>query len=299
MEWLNYHHLFYFWTVAREGSIAKAQNRLRLAQPTISGQIRMLEASLGEKLFQRQGRNLALTEMGRVVYRYAEDIFTLGRELQDTLKGRPTGKPVRLVVGIADVIPKMVAHRLLVPVYKMKEPVHMICREDHTENLIAMLANHTLDLVLADKPTGSTSPVKAFSHLLGQCGISFLGNAALAAKLRRSFPASLENAPILLPTEGTMLRRSIERWFDDIGVKPLRIGEFDDTALMKVFGEDGIGVFPIPSVIEKDVCRQFRVQLIGRTDKVRESYYAVSVERRIKHPAVIAMTQAARQIVFI
>ena len=298
MDWLNYHHLLYFWTVARAGSLAAASAELRLAQSTVSGQIRSLEQSLGEKLFARSGRRLVLTEMGRVVFRYAEEIFTLGRELRDAVKGRPVGKPLSLVVGVADVVPKLVARRLLEPALKLPEPIRLVCREDKPERLLAQLAVHDLDVVLSDGPVAPSLSVRAFSHLLGECGVMFFARAGLAASRRRKFPMSLDGAPMLLPTENTSLRRSLDQWFNARGIQPRIVGEFEDSALLKVFGQTGLGIFPAPSVIADEVQRQYQVRPVGRVDEVRERFYAISVERKLKHPAVIAISEEARHKLF-
>jgi LysR family transcriptional regulator, transcriptional activator of nhaA len=298
MEWLNYNHLFYFWVVAREGSIARACDELLLTQPTISAQLRLLENALGEKLFARAGRNLVLTEVGRVVFRSADEIFTLGRELTDTLKGRSPGRPVRFVVGIADVLPKLVAYRLLEPALKMAEPIRVVCREDKSERLLAALAVHELDLVLTEAPISPTVRIRAFNHLLGECGVTIFGAAQIAASYRRGFPRSLQGAPFLLPTDTTTLRRSLDQWFNTQEIRPLVVGEFDDSALLKVFGQTGAGLFASPSVIEAEVRRQYGVQVIGRLADVRERFYAISVERKLKHPAVVAISEAARQKLF-
>ncbi len=298
MEWLNYHHLLYFWMAAREGSVTAASAQLRLAQPTVSKQIRALEDSLGEKLFRRAGRRLELTEMGHVVYRYAEEIFGLGRELMDTVRGRPTGRPVRFVVGVADVVPKMVVRRLLDPALRLSEPVRMVCREGKPDRLLADLAVHALDLVLVDAPLAGSAPIRAFNHMLGECGVSFFAQAKLAATMKRRFPASLNGMPMFLPAENTDVRRQLDRWFGAENVKPLVIGEFEDAALMTAFGESGSGVFPGSSVLEKEICRNYGVKLVGRTDAVREKFYAITAERRIKHPAVAAIVEAARNELF-
>ncbi len=298
MEWLNYHHLLYFWTMARQGSLARASAELRLAQSTISGQIRALEDSLGEKLFARRGRRLVLTEMGRVVFRYAEEIFSLGRELRDAVKGRPVGRPLSLMVGVADVVPKLVARRLLEPALKLPEPVRLICREDKPERLFAELAVHNLDIVLSDAPIDPSIRIRAFNHLLGECGIVFFGTAKLAAAHRRNFPESLDGAPVILPTENTTLRRSLDQWFAARGIRPRVVGEFEDSALLKVFGQVGMGLFPASSIIADEVQRQYQVRPVGRLDEVRERFYAISVERKLKHPAVIAISEEARQKLF-
>jgi LysR family transcriptional activator of nhaA len=298
MEWLNYHHLLYFWTVVHEGSVARAAEQLRLAQPTVSGQIRVLEEALGEKLFTRSGRALVPTEVGRTVYRYADEIFSLGRELMDTLRDRPTGRPVRLVVGVADAVSKLIAYRLLEPALALDEPVHVVCREDKPERLLADLAVHGVDLVLSDSPVPPTVRVRAFGHLLGECGTTVFAAPKQAAALRRSFPSSLAGAPFLMPADGTALRRALDAWLEAHGVRVSVVGEFDDSALMKTFGQAGIGAFAAPSVIEREVQAQYGVRVVGRLEAVRERFYAISVERRIKHPAVAAISEQARTRLF-
>jgi len=296
MEWLNYHHLLYFWTVAREGTIARASEELRLAQPTISGQIRVLEDQLGEKLFQRSGRNLVLTDVGRLVYRYADDIFGLGRELMDTLKDRPTGRPLRFQVGVADEVSKVIAYRLLEPAMRLTQPVYMVCRDGAAERLLTELATHSLDLVIADTPISPTIKVKAFSHALGETPVTVFGTAKLAAPRRKGFPKSLDGAPFLVPTIGKTLRRTLDQYFDQQGIRPRIVAELDDSALLTTFGQAGAGLFVAPTVLEKEVTRQFGVSPVGRLDAVRERYFAISVERRLKHPAVVAISEAANEM---
>ena len=298
MEWLNYHHLLYFWAVAKDGSIAKACERLHLAQPTISGQLRQLEQSLGERLFVKSGRGLALTEVGRTVLLYCEQIFGLGAELQDVLKGRLDGRPLRLVAGVSDMVPKLIAYRVLQPVRLMSQPVQLICEEDAPERLLADLAEHRLDMVLSEVPITAMARVKAFNHLLGTCGVTIFGAPKLAARYRRGFPGSLDGAPFLLPVQGSNLRRSLDRWMDGHGIRPAIAGEFKDSALMKAFGQAGAGVFAGPSAIEGEIRAHYHTPVIGRADSVTESYYAISVERRLKHPAVAAICEAARGQLF-
>jgi LysR family transcriptional regulator, transcriptional activator of nhaA len=299
VDWLNYHHLLYFWMVAREGSIARASGELRLAPQTVSGQIHRLEDSLGEKLLARRGRQLALTEAGRVAFGYAEEIFSLGRELVDTLKGRRKGRPLRLVVGIADVLPKLVVRRLLEPAFALKHPVRVICREDKSvEEFVAELAAHKLDVVLADAPMSPGMPVRAFAHLLGECGTTFFATARLAAACRRGFPRSLGAAPCLLPGANSTLRRGLDQWLSSRDLRPTIVGEFDDSALMNVFGQDGAGVFAAPTVIESEIRRRYRVQVVGRVGAIRNRFYAISVERKLTHPAVIAIRESARKDLF-
>jgi LysR family transcriptional activator of nhaA len=298
MEWLNYHHLLYFWSVAKEGGVAKAASKLRLAHPTVSGQIRALEHALGEKLFVKQGRRLVLTEMGTVVYGYADEIFALGRELMDTVKSRPTGGPLRLVVGIADVVPKLIVKKLLDPARTGPTQVRMVCREGKTERLLTELASHNLDVVISDSPLPAGSTVRAFNHLLGECGMSVFARKDLAARYRKRFPKSLNGAPMLLPIEATTQRRALDVWFDANGVRPKIEAEFDDSALLNVFGQDGAGLFAAPTAIEGFIKKHYEVALVGRLPEIRERFYAISIERRIRHPAVVAICQSAREELF-
>ncbi len=298
MEWLNYHHLLYFWTVARKGSIARACEELRLAQPTISGQIRSLEESLGEKLFARVGRRLVLTEIGQIVYRYADEIFALGSELADVLKGRPRGRPVRLLVGISDVIPKLIAYRILQPALALKGGVQLICCEDKPDRLLLDLSAHELDLVLTDAPAHSAVGVRVFHHLLGSSGVALFAPPAMAVQYRKDFPKRLDGAPFLLPMENSASRGALDQWFDAHGIRPAVVGEFQDSALLSVFGQAGAGIFAAPAAIGSEVQRYYRVALIGRLDSVITEYYAISAERKIKHPAVAAISEAAREKLF-
>jgi LysR family transcriptional activator of nhaA len=298
MDWLNYHHLLYFYTVAREGSVSRAAATLRLAQPTLSGQIRKLEEAFGEKLFERAGRRLVPTEMGRVVYRYADEIFSIGRELTETLRGRPTGRPRRLSIGVADVVPKLVTHRLLTLALDLPEPVQLVCHEGKTDRLLAALAVHDYDLVITDAPLPPSVNVKAYNHPLGESGVSFFAARRVAPPRGRRFPHSLDAAPMLLPTPNTSLRRSLDAFFQEHDLHPRIVAEFEDSALLKVFGQHGHGLFAAPTVIEADVARQYGVRVVGRTDAVVERFFAISVERRIRHPAVASITQAARDRLF-
>lgn len=298
MEWLNFNHLRYFWSVAREGSLARAAADLRLAPSTLSGQIRLLEQQLGVQLFTRVGRGLVLSEPGRLVFRYAEDIFSLGRELQDALGGRTGGRATTVIVGIADVLPKLVASRLLDPVLRSSRTTQLVCREDKPARLLAELALHNIDVILSDSPVGPSAPVRTFGHLLGECGVALFATSKLAATIRGGFPESLESAPLLLPTENTALRRSLELWFAERGLRPKIVGEFEDSALMKVFGQSGHGLFPAATVIADEVIRQYQVRLVGELAGVRERFYAISTERRLKEPAVLAILEVARTKLF-
>jgi len=298
MEWLNYHHLLYFYVVAREGTIARACEVLRLTQPTISAQLKTLEDALGEKLFERSGRTLALTETGQVVFSYAQEIFGLGRELQDTLKGRPTGKPLKLRVGVADVVPKLIAYRLIEPALRVTSNLQLVCSEDHAERLVEQLAGHELDVVITDSPVTLKGKSKVFHHFLGTCSVSFFASKLVAGRLRGDFPACLHGQPMLVPTDTGVLRRQLDRWLESQKVQPRIVAEFADSALMKVFGERGEGVFPGPSIIEKEIRDHYGVVVPGRAEDLRERYYALSAERRIKHPAIHAISEAAKASVF-
>lgn len=297
MEWLNYNHLLYFWSVAREGSLVKAAAELRLAPSTLSAQIRLLEQQLGVRLFSRVGRGLAVSESGKIVFHYAQDIFSLGRELQDTLGGRSVGHATTVVVGVADVLPKLVASRLLEPVLSLGPGTQLVVREDKPARLLAELALHNVDVVLSDSPVSSSS-VRAFGHLLGECGVSLFAAPKLAATVRRGFPRSLHGAPFLLPSENTALRRALELWFAERGIRPRIVGEFEDSALLKVFGQSGHGLFPAATVIQHEVVRQYQVRVVGKLAGVRERFYAISSERRLKEPAVLAITEMARSKLF-
>jgi LysR family transcriptional regulator, transcriptional activator of nhaA len=296
LSWLNYHHLLYFWTVARAGTIAKAGAELRLAQPTISSQIKLLEESLGHKLFERQGRKLVLTDVGRTVMRYADEIFRLGNELKNVVGGLPAGQQLRLQVGVADVVPKVVAERLLQPALDVG-PLRLVCREGPLPQLLASLALHELDVVLADAPGSEPVSVRAFNHLLGKCGVTFFA-AHSHVHLKKDFPRSLDGAPMLMPSEASSVRHAIDLWLSSRGVRPNIVGDFDDAALLKAFGQRGLGVFAMPSVIESEVVRQFDVAVIGRTDEIENCFYAITVERRLRHPAVVAIAEAARSNLF-
>lgn len=299
MDWLNYHHFLYFWVVAKEGTIVKAGEKLLLAHPTISGQIHRLERSLGVKLFTRRGRRLILTEAGQVAYRYADEIFSLGSEFVDTIKGRASGKPLRLVVGVADVLPPSLVRRFLEPAFRLGKDILVVCRADKSiDEFLAELALHRIDVVISDGPVGSVVAVRAFSHLLGECDTTFLATAALAKKLRWQFPRSLEGAPFLLPGPTSAVRRALDEWFEASGIKPKVVAECDDSALTKDLGRAAMGVFVIPSVIEAEVKRQYEVEIVGRTNGVSQQFYAISGERKVKHPAVVAILEAARHVIF-
>lgn len=295
MSWLNYHHLQYFWVVAREGSVARASEVLHVTPATISIQLRDLEKSLGVELLRKSGRGLALTEMGAAVQAYAQDIFSTGQELLDMVNGRPVGGPMLLRVGIKDVMPKLVSYQLLRPAMQLPESVRLLCFEGDITRLIADLAIHKLDVILSDTPVDPTMKVRAYSHLLGESEVFFAGTKSLAKKYREGFPRSLAGAPVLLPMKNTVLRRSLDYWFEGAEIRPNVVGEIDDSAMLKILGSKGVGLFPVASTIRKDVEAMYNVEFIAKVPNVTEKYYALSVERKLKHPAVLAMTEVGRQ----
>jgi LysR family transcriptional regulator, transcriptional activator of nhaA len=298
MEWLNYHHLMYFWVVAKEGGLVAAGKVLRLSHPTLSAQIRALEHRLGEKLFHKQGRKLALTDMGKIVFRYAEEIFSTGRDLLEAVKGRAPGQQLRFEVGVADSVPKLIVRRLLDPALALSESVRLVCYEDAHEKLLARLATHELDLVIADAPVPVGSRVRAFAHLLGETGVAIFAGKPHAKALRKGFPQSLDGASMLLPLEHLPLRRALDQWFERVGIKPKVIGEFEDSALLSAFGRDGVGAFAAPLATRDDLIRHFSVEYVGEVPGAEERYYAISVDRRLKHPATVAITASARADMF-
>jgi len=293
--WLNYHHLLYFNTVATEGSIVRASEVLRLSPSTISVQIKELEKSLGEDLFERKGRQLVLTEAGRVAQTYADEIFALGREMVDTLQSGLSHRPMRLAVGISDVLPKLIVHRLLQPVFGYEHPVHLMCEEGEVEELLGKLSLHELDVVLTEAPMAPNVPIQAFNHLLGQSEVGVFGAPELVEKYGSDFPKSLEGAPFMMPTTRTVLRRALNGWFDRMGVRIHEIAEIDDRALMMVFAMESEGFFAAPMVMEQELKRRFHVENVGVMEGVRERFYAVTLERRIRHPVVDALSRNARR----
>jgi LysR family transcriptional activator of nhaA len=293
MEWLNFHHLRYFWMVAREGSLRLAAERLSVSQPSISAQVRLLEEALGETLFQRTGRRLTLTETGRSVFSYADEIFSLGRELLGVVKQAPGERPMRFQLGIVDSLPKLVAHRVLRPVFQLTPPVHLICREGKLGELLAQLAAHRLDLVLADEPAASLTQYRLFNHPLGSSEVAFFATPKLANRLRRGFPASLSGAPAFLPTDNTALRMAIDRWFDANGISPKVVAEFEDSALMKAVAMEGESFFPAHLAAREEVTGQYGFKLVGIASDCRTQFHAISAERRIRHPAIATITASA------
>ena len=291
---LNYKHLHYFRTVAKVGAINRAAEKLHLTPQTLSGQLSAFEARLGVALFRRSGRRLELTDAGRTALTYADEIFQVGAELEEALQNRPTARAHPFRVGIADVVPKATAYQLLAPALTLAEPVRLACKEGRLEQLAAELSIHRLDMVLADRPLPSTMDIKGYSHPLGECGIAFLAAHSVKTTLRQSFPASLDGAPLLIPGEDSALRAPLLRWLERKSITPTIVGEFDDSALMSAFGQAGAGVFPVPLTTAADVMRQYGVLEVGQTLEIRERFFAISVERRISHPAVLAVSEAAR-----
>ncbi len=292
---LNHHHLFHFWMVVREGGVTRASEKLNVSQPTVSGQLRELQEALGEKLLVRSGRTVVLTDVGRTVYRYADEIFALGRELQEAVKGRVT-HPARLAVGVTMVGAKLVAYQMLEPALQLPEPIQLDCVHGQLERMLAELAIYSLDLVLADTPAPPAVKVRAYSHLLGQCGVSIFGTEPLAKTHRRRFPHSLDGAPFLLPSGDSGLRLSLDQWFRTNDIRPRVVGTFEDSALIDAFGRAGAGLFAMPSAIESQVKRHYGVRLVGRLDTVRQRFYAITVERKLRNPAAIAISDRARAL---
>lgn len=298
MESLNYHHLHYFWRVVRSGGVTQAARELHVSAPAVSAQLKELQEMLGEPLFARAGRKLVLTEMGRTVYDYAEDIFSLGRELVDTVKNRPTGRPIHVDIGVADVLPKMIAQWLIKPALGLRENVRIVCREATSEQLIARLATMELDVVLSDSPADPSRTIRVYNHLLGESGIDFVAIGPVLKRVKGPFPASLSGLPMLLPTDNTALRRDLDYWFEMNDVHPQIVGEFEDYALLRAFGQSGIAIFPVPSVFVRELRKQDKIVQIGSTEDVKLRFYAISAERKIKHPAVMAICESARRYLF-
>ena len=299
MTILNFKHLRYFWIVAKTGSIARAAEQLHLAPHSISGQLKEFEAVLGVELFRRVGRNLELTDAGRGILGYADDIFSIGDELLDSLSEQKAKKLLPFRVGIADSVSKAVAYQLVEPALQLEEPLRLICREGRLASLLAELAIHRLDMIIADRPMPPHLNVRGYNHLLGESGLSVFGTRSLAKKLSGKFPDSLNKAPFLLPGEDVAIRSKLMLWFEDNNLRPHIIGEFDDSAMMKAFGQAGVGLFVAPTAIVKHVCEQYKVIEVGRIDSVIEQLYAITTERRITHHAIVAISKAAQEDIFV
>lgn len=295
---LNYRHLYYFWAAAREGGVTAAAEKLHVSQSSMSTQIKKLERALGHELFDRSGRSMSLTAEGRLVLEYADDIFRLGRELRGTVQRSLAGRPLELRVGLADSIPKLVAIHLLEPAFGLPDPVRLHVREDRTDRLLSELATHDLDLVLSDMPIPANVSVQAFNHLLGESTVEIFASPPLAARLRHDFPESLSGAPFILPAEGYTLRRSLDEWFGERDFVPMIVAEVQDSALIKAFGEDGIGAFAAPSIVGDEIVQRYSVERVGCATGVTERFYAITAERRLKHPAVVAISEDSKRQLF-
>jgi LysR family transcriptional activator of nhaA len=296
---MNFKHLYYFWAAAHAGGVMRAGEQLHTTPQTLSGQIKLLEARLGCSLFRKRGRQLELTPEGRVALGYADRIFALGEELEAAMgqaRAGPRGLDFR--VGVADLVPKAIAYRLLEPALGVAGPVRLICQEGRLDDLLGQLSVHKVDLVLADEPMSRQLSVKAFNHALGTSAMSFFCAPALKKTLGPRFPANLQGAPMLIQGPTSAIRRRFELWSATHRIRPHIVGEFDDSALMTAFGREGRGVFMAPAVLERETCAQHGVQLLGRTDELVEEFYAISVERRITHPCVEAISSAARDRLF-
>ena len=294
MEFLNYHHLRYFWVVAKEGGLRKAAEKLHVSQPTISAQIAALEGVVGEKLFRRGGRALTLTEAGQHVFIYAEEIFSIGQDLLDSVKQRPTSRPLRLRLGVADALPKLVTYQIIKPIFSLPQPVQLSCWETIVSDMLVELTAYRLDLVLADEPASSGVTTNVFNHFLGECGVTFCAERRLAAKLRRGFPKSLNGAPALLPMSNSGLRRSLEKWFHATGIRPRLVGEVEDPAFVNILALHGLGFMAVPTLVAQEIVTRFGFRAIGRTDDCKQQFYAITPERKLTHPAVAAITSHAK-----
>lgn len=296
MEFLNYHHLRYFWAVAKEGGLRKAAEKLRVSQPTISAQIAALEGVVGEKLFRRGGRALALTETGQHVLVYAEEIFSIGQDLLNSVKQRPTSRPLRLRLGVADALPKLVTYQIIKPIFLLPQAVQVSCWETKVSDMLVELTAYRLDVVLADEPASSGVTAHVFNHFLGECGVTFCAEPRLAAKLRRGFPKSLNGAPALLPMSNSGLRRSLEKWFYATGVRPRLVGEIEDPAFVNILALHGLGFMSVPTLVVKEIVTRFGFRTIGQTDDCKQQFYAITPERKMTHPAVLAITSRPRPL---
>jgi len=297
---MNFKHLHYFWRVAKAGGVARASEQLHLTPQTVSGQIGLLEDDFGTPLFAKRGRNLELTDAGRLAFGYAQDIFALGSELEESLRNYPAGgRPVEFRVGVADAVSKTIAYRLIEPATRLPTPVRIVCREWKLDSLLAELAAHRLDLVIAGAPIPPSVSVRAYNHRLGVSGVNFFASARLFRSLKGKFPACLNGAPMLVPGVDAAVTSRLDRWCEAKQLRPRVVGEFDDSALMKAFGQHGTGVFMGPTVLESEIETQYGVKTLGRTEEIVEEYFAISVERRITHPCVVAITKAARDRLFV
>lgn len=298
MEWLNYHHLFYFWTTVKAGTITAAAEELHLTRPTVASQIRELETAFGQPVFQKQGRGLVMTDFGKKVFEYADEIFSVGQELREFVKTGRTNTRKSFRVGVTDVVPKLIAFELLKPALEQEEPPRFICHEGKMGHLLSELAHHRLDMLISDSPAPSTLEFRVYSHLLGECGLTMMGSAKLAKSYRKGFPESLTGAPLLLPTEQTAVRRALDYWLEERNLFPHLVAEFEDSALLKTFGQAGIGIFPVPTALEESIQQQFDVQPVGRIPEVLDRFYVISPEKRLKDESTIRVVQQAKSFLF-
>lgn len=298
MDWINYHHLYYFWLTVKMGTVSAAAESLHLARPTVAAQIKDLEKAIGQKLFEKQGRGLVLTEFGTQIHKYAHEIFSIGHELREFIKTGHGGNRKRFVVGLPDVVPKLIAFELLKPALHMEDRPRTVCYEGKLDQLLTDLALHKIDLVISDAPAPPTMDFKVYNHKLGECGLSMLATPEIAKEYRQDFPSSLTDAPCLLPTDHTAVRRAMDIWMDDNDIFPEIVAEFEDSALLKVFGQAGEGIFPVPSAIEERVITQYGVELVGRIDEVRDKFYAISAEKRVQHAATSLVVKQGRSELF-
>lgn len=290
-EFLNYHHLRYFWTVAKEGSLRRASDKLKVSQPSMSTQIKLLEAALGEALFRPSGRSLALTEFGQLVFGYAEEIFTIGNEILRTTTQAPSVRALRLNVGILDSFPKLMSYDILRPVFEHQPPVQLTCHEGKLADLVSQLNTHRIDVVLSDEPASPGIAGKVFNHSLGSSEITFCAMPGLVRKLKGRFPRNLDGAPALLPTQNCSLRRDLEKWFRNVGVEPRVVAEFEDAALTKIVATSGLGFIAVQTVVASEAIERYGFVPIGRTKEIETRFYAITAERRFTHPAILAMTE--------
>lgn len=293
-DFLNYHHLRYFWAVARAGSLRAAAEKLRVSQPSICAQIQLLEESLGEDLFRPSGRSMALTEFGQIIFGYADEIFTLGGEIQRAAQQAPTSRVLRLNAGIVDSFPKLMSYDILRPIFEHQPPVQLACHEGKLPDLLVQLTTHRIDVVLSDEPASPGIAARVFNHFLGGCGVTFCAMPVLARTLKGRFPRNLQGASALLPTQNCHLRRDLEKWFRQVNIQPRVIAEFEDAALMKIVATRGIGVIAVPSLVEAEAVERYGFVPVGRTKDIETQFYAITAERRLTHPAILAITAQKR-----
>jgi LysR family transcriptional activator of nhaA len=292
---MNLKHLFYFWKVAKHGGVLRASEAIHISPQTLSGQIKLLEDRLGTALFVRQGRTLELTEAGKLALEYADEMFTLSAELDQVLRHYPKGRAIEFRVGVSDALPKSLAYRLLRPAIKLDEPIRIVCREWRLDRLLAELALHRLDLVISDAPVPANVDVKAYSHKLGESGVTFMAHPKLAGKSKAPFPKNLESLPLLIPGEDSAMRKVVNEWLDQQRLRVSVVGEFDDAALMAAFGREQVGAFPIPSTLVPEYLQEGGLVKVGSIESITIKYFALTIKRRLTHPCVLAITSQVDQ----